>query len=217
MDTKPQTLPKVEKIVTETIDGKQVQKQMYADGSYGIRNNEIVTRYFDDGKAQTYLLKDNKFILKFENLSDGTKREFYDNGKVRHEQFPDGTKRDWHINGNNLHLKVYEHLSDGTERSWYLLNGYKAVEKFPDGTETRYDEKSGKITYHATKGVEDTAKYIALHKVAERQVAKSEKMRQDAEAKGKTPEKTVVKKLSPLQKSIQMAKALKEAKKSLEN
>ena len=62
----------------------------------------------------------------------------------------------------------------------------------------------------------DTEQYLAdkktalLKKVAERQVAKSEKLKQKAEAEGKTPEKTVVKKLNKLQKAIQISKAKKE-------
>lgn len=52
------TLPRVEKIVDETIDGKLVQKQLYADGSYGIRDGSIVERYFPDGKKQTYKKSD---------------------------------------------------------------------------------------------------------------------------------------------------------------
>ena len=77
-------LPRVERIVTETIDGKQVQKQIYADGSYGVRDGDSVERYFPDGKRQTYIKSADSFRLSKEVLPGGTKTYYNDQGKVNY-------------------------------------------------------------------------------------------------------------------------------------
>jgi len=125
-------LPQVEKIVTETIDGKEVQKQIYADGSYGIRNGDEIKRYFPDGKEQIYKYTRRGFTI------------------------------------------ISEELPDGTERKWDEY-GKKISEKLPDGTEIRYD-KRGKVTYHATKGKEDTVIYLAEQRVLEKMEKNKEKL-----------------------------------------
>ncbi len=176
-------LPQVERIVTETIDGKKVQKQIYADGSYGVRDGDNVTRYFPDGKEQTYFLESAYSF------------------RLSRELLPDGTWRCWHENGQ---MKE-ELLSNGTRRWWYE-NGQMESEQLPDGTTSSYDSK-GKMIYHATKGVEDTDLYVAKKRVAERRMKKEDKL-----SKGKD-ERVILPKMSKLSKAIEMKKAIKEVKK----
>ena len=48
-------------------------------------------------------------------------------------------------------------------REWYE-NGQLAYKKSPNGEEIRYD-KLGRITWHATKGIEDTQKYLEIQRI----------------------------------------------------
>ena len=116
------TLPQIIETNAELIDGKQVQKQIYADGSYGILEDDTVKRYLPNKTIQTYKLslETNEFILVTEKELDGTLRQWHDNGQLEYEVIPDKTT-------------------------------------------TRYD-KTGKIIYHATKGIEDTKKYLRAKK-----------------------------------------------------
>ena len=178
-------LPQVERIVTETIDGKQVQKQIYADGSYGVRDGDSVKRYFPDGTNQTYIKSADSFRLSTEVLPDGTKRGWYDNGYMRFEKFPDGTKREWYNNG---HMKS---------------------ENLPDGTRTIYNENRD-VIYHATKGVEDTVLYLARKHVAERRLEKEEKL-----SKRKRKRVILPKMYYKFEKAIKMKMAVLKVKKDL--
>ena len=228
-----QRLPQVEKIVTETIEGKQVQKQIYADGSYVIRDRNNVTRYFPDGKRQTYEKYYDLFILSREVLPDGTYHSWHGNGQMSSEKLPNGTYHSWYNDGQ---MKK-EKLPGGTEREWYdngqvqkeklpdgteyvyYENGQMASEKlsdgaeyvyyengnlkdahFPDGTMIRGDEE-GNVTYHATKGVEDTVVYLAKQRVALKRMAKEDKLSQGKD------ERVILPKMNKLSKAIEMTKA----------
>lgn len=116
------TLPQIIETNAELIDGKQVQKQIYADGTYGILENDTVKRYLSNKTIQTYRLSSEtkEFILVTEKEPDGTLRQWHDNGQLEYEVIPNKTT-------------------------------------------TRYD-KTGKIIYHATKGIEDTKKYLRAKK-----------------------------------------------------
>ena len=203
-------LPEIHKTITETIKGKRVQKWLYSDKSYGICENGTVTRYFPDGKIQTYNREYDKewdnyvFILAKESLPDGTLYKWYHDGRQSYEKLPDGTIRCWYENGQ----MELEKLSDGTEREFYsdgkmrraklpdgtiiewdhysksyglggriknekinnilmrewYENGQLAYKKSPNGEEIRYD-KLGRITWHATKGIEDTQKYLEIQRI----------------------------------------------------
>ena len=72
-------------------------------------------------------------------------------------------------------------------------------EKLPDGTKTYYNDQ-GKVTYHATKGVEDTVLYVAKKHVAERRLQK-----EDKRSKGKC---VILPKMYKLSKAIKMKKAV---------
>jgi YD repeat-containing protein len=174
-----QRLPQAERIVTETIDGKQVQKQIYADGSYGIRDGNAIKRFFPDGKKQTYVSPYGAFILRSESLPDGTERKWNWKGQMEWERRSDGTWISWYYDNNKL---FGEKRSDGTEHEWYD-NGQMAREKLPDGTERKWDgngqmvseespdgtrslwTNTGRLIYHATKGVSDTFVYLAKERV----------------------------------------------------
>ena len=138
-------LPEIEKTVKETIEGKEVEKEIYGDGSYGIRNGNEIKRYFPDDKSkeQTYVFLTGYYYLAEEKLSDGTVHRWYSNGLSSLEKLPDGTVREWFDDGQISH------------------------EKLPDGTETKYDF-NGEIRYHATDGVEDTKEYRIAQRVKNR-------------------------------------------------
>lgn len=182
-------LPQTERVVTETINGKQIEKKLYADGSYGVESNggRFVERYFPDGKKQIYSLNDEGSIHSMrEILPDGcmtsydakgnvTYRkswtgeergyEWYENGQKKSEIVVDGDDRyecKWYENGQ----KKYESLPNGEKREWYE-NGQIKLEcyrGFMLSLETRYNE-NGDVTYHATDGREDTAVYFAKKRV----------------------------------------------------
>ena len=115
MELSPQKLPQAEKTQIRTIKGDKVQKQTYADGSYGILAHNKVKRYFPDGKQQTYVNKNGDFILETQTLPNGTKREFYENGNLSDEYLPDGTQRHWYQSGQ----LQWQTLPNGTYCRWY--------------------------------------------------------------------------------------------------
>ena len=96
---------------------------------------------------------------------------------------------------------------NGTYRRWYG-NGQMAFEKLPGGTKTHYNDQ-GKVTYHATKGVEDTVLYLAKKHVAKRRLEKEDKL-----SKGKD-ERVILPKMNKLSKAIEMKKAVRKVKKDL--
>ncbi len=273
-DTPGRRLPKAKRVSKEIIDGKEIEKEFYGDGSYGVRNGDEMTRYFPDGKEQTYrrgFIVGEKLPngverrwrhgdLTYEKLadgssrswgpngrqwarrlSDGTRRTWYDDGKnLESEELPDGTFRKWYRNGQiegerlpgrstcawykNGQMES-EYLSDGTFHAWYgngqmaaerlpdcserrwYENGQMKSEELPDGTQTRYNRK-GKIIFHATKGVEDTAEYIIGQKIE-----KVHKRLKDKNIISKdAPDKTPVTKLGKVLASA----AIKRRKKSAE-
>jgi len=137
-----QRLPQAERIVKDIIlNGIKVEKQIYDDGSYGIRDDSHVIRYFPNGKLQTYRPIDGTFILKEESLPDGTFRNWHNNGQIEIE-----------------HSVFLKH-----RREWYE-NGSLSAEYFPDYTGIMYD-KHGKIIYHETETIKDTVVYLAKERV----------------------------------------------------
>ena len=138
-------LPHVEKMVTEEIGGKQVQKQIYADGSYGIRNGNEIMRYYESGIKQLYKLSDaNLFILRQEERPDGSEYKWHDNGQMRSKKLPDGSYYDYYRSGAMASRK----LSDGTEHEWYP-NGQMKSEKLPGKEKRAWDERGYEICYEA--------------------------------------------------------------------
>ena len=108
----------------------------------------------------------------------------------------------------------------------YWSNGAIMQVEKPDGSVEHYfDNKNnckrfikyydGQVDFkHYDKdGNDDTIKYLAIKKVAQRQAEKGEKLRQEAQEKGKSPEIMVTKKLNKVQKAIAMHKAKKEVSK----
>ena len=91
------------------------------------------------------------------------------------------------------------------------------------GADAVIKEINGKRYYQVSvahhNGKEDTVKYLAMKKVAERQSQKSEKLREQhveyTDSNGNVRERQSVEKLKPLQKTVQMLKAMREVKKSL--
>ena len=75
-----------------------------------------------------------------ETLSDGTLREWYENGQLKYGELPDGTQRDWYENG----LLKSETLPDGTKREWSDGTIFEGFETMPDGI-LRGKHNQGKI------------------------------------------------------------------------
>ena len=223
LNKEQQKLPKVERIVSETIEGEQVQKQIFADGSYiyGFNQGSTIYRYFPDSsfvRAYLYEKVDSDYILReVEDPHYRVIQRYYDNGQCEMEDR--GTRvTHWYENGQKKSESSYYYEDPGINFrvqnggiEWYE-NGRLAHIWLDCGFEEKYNEE-GDLTYHMTHGVEDTVKYLAIRKVAERQAEKSEKMRKQAEARGETPKRAVVKKLNPIQKAIAIKKAKKELSK----
>lgn len=167
-------------------------------------NGQMCHEKHQDGTERRW---DENGTLREEKLPDGTRREWYNSGILQTEHFPDGTYKTYHENG----ILWTEKLSDGTYRQ-YSRKGVLSEETFSDGTLSRWNS-DGKLIAHFTKDVDDTKEYLkklAIHKVAERQAAKNERLRWQAKAQGKTSEGLAVKKLNPLQKPIAIKKVKKE-------
>ena len=79
--------------------------------------------------------------LATEELPDGTEHSWYENGQLREEKLPDGTIHLWHENGN----RQGEILPDRTIREWYESEQLKK-EDLPDGTRREWYE-DGKQKY----------------------------------------------------------------------
>ncbi len=172
--------------------------------------NEIMLTSYDE-KGRIIEEKDD-----FGELVYCTKYTYYGDTDVVATKNEDGVVTTYDKLGNIIKEEAdgklrYEKLPDGTYHR-YHNNGQTEIASFPDGTYFEYNEK-GEITYHETKGFPDTAKYLAIKKVAERQAEKSEKMRKQAEARGEKPKRIAVKKLNPIQKAIAIKKAKKELSK----
>ena len=115
-------LPQIIKTVTETIEGKQVQKQMYLDDSYGILQDDTLKRYHPNKTVQTYQLstETKEFILISEKLPDGTKRQWYDNGQLEYEVLPNNTTTKYDKTGNIIY-----HATNGIEDTKKYLRAKK--------------------------------------------------------------------------------------------
>ncbi len=171
-------------------------------------------------------------VQSFENHQLVASYEYAENGE-------DIAKKTCYTLGKGNIIKVKsETLYDGKDIVKTTSYTYKNDNSIKEKTETLYDHKGAelpktiKYTYHKDtpsvssvtvkqgdktqfthydiNGNDDTVKYLAIKKVAERQVEKSEKLRQQAEASGKQPARTVVKKLNKLQKYFEMKKAKRE-------
>lgn len=158
---------------------------------------------------------------------DGEQLYFYDqvNGKIkRKDHYKNGVKTEsleYTLNNTLMRKSIYEggKLSEVIE--------YASDERILEQTKYLYHSNgkilsvgkntSGKTTYfrHYDKnGKDDTRLYLAKKKVAERQVEKSEQLREkDIEVKnadGTTRKRTTVKKLNPIMKAWKLHKALRE-------
>lgn len=171
-------LPQIAQIVEDTIDGKKVQKRIYIDGSYSLREGNEITRYFKNGRQLTYRPAKGGFILREEKRPDGTKRDWYENGQMEREILPDGTWYHWHKNGQMSHENLsngicrmwyengqleYEYLPDKTKCWWYENGKKRSDENLQNETYIEYD-KDGNVICHETKGEDDTRTYLKLRK-----------------------------------------------------
>ena len=208
LNEEQQKLPQVERTEGE--------KQIFADGSYtyGVEHDGTIHRHLPSGYTYIYKKVNSDYILKEERDRGISVRRYYDNGQYEMEDR--GTRiTHWYENGQKKSEDSYYYEDPGINTrinngtiEWYE-NGRIAHVWLDCGFEEKYN-KEGDLTYHMTHGIEDTSKYLAIKKVAERQAEKSKKMRQKAEIKGKTPKKAVVKKLKPLSKAIKVAIAKAE-------
>ena len=178
---------------SETISG--VKREYYADGVTVKREEyEKAQGEFEKGDYIEYHDSKDKKIKAIKNK--GSYVTFYENGVKKSEELPNGVKKEWDSDGRITH----EVRADKT------VVDYK------------YD-KDGKLVYHAVNGKEDTVKYLAMKKVAERQAEKSEKLREQkvmyTDNSGKLRPRQTVEVLKPVMKTIEMAKAMREVRKGL--
>ncbi len=234
-------LPEVVGVETVTIDGKEYEKKNFADGSYGIEHGSSgIEVHYPNNDVKTFKKKNGKeYYLMDEKLADGTHRVYdvfvhetrtsrliglYHGGKgamhrvakhyLQSETLPNGTVNTYYPYGKNESVKK----PSGEYKKWTVRG--LILQEITDNkvVDYKYDE-NGNLNYHAVNGVEDTVKYLAMKKVAARQAQKSEKLREQhveyTDANGNVREKQAVEKLKPLQKTVQMLKAMREVKKSL--
>lgn len=178
----------------EKLPGDNVSRTYYEDGvtlsGEDFPNGDYIQYYEGEGK-RVELKKTGNIIETYheDGVTLKTRRETSRYGSIKEE-------KEWDKEGRI----VFEHRKDGTRVDY------------------KYDE-NGNLNYHAVNGVEDTVKYLAMKKVAARQAQKSEKLREQhveyTDANGNVREKQAVEKLKPLQKTVQMLKAMREVKKSL--
>lgn len=124
-------LPEVVSINTENIDGKNVVKQVYADGSYGMDvGSDAVEIHYPDNSVRTF----NK-VIDYTNPTKETD-EYY----LALEKLPNGIEREWsHRDGKAF--MYYEKLPNGEERTWQNFSGkvYLNSEYIPGKVTRRYD------------------------------------------------------------------------------
>ena len=85
-------LPEVVGVETDVVDGKNVVKQLYADGTYGISyGSSDVEIHYPNGDVLGFL-KDNQgeYYLAEENRADGTVRYFNQYNVMSYEKLPNG-------------------------------------------------------------------------------------------------------------------------------
>ena len=133
---------------------------------------------------------------------------------------PDGVYSHYEAERFTGWKKLYsENLYTGERTDFeYYPNGGMKSKKLSSGTESRWDEK-GNLIYHATKGREDTKLYLAKQKLAQKQVAKSDELREKGgktvkNADGTTRQQTVVKKMGKLEKAVKLPLAMLRAKRA---
>lgn len=188
--------PKIEKIVTEDVNGKSVQKLMHEDGSYSVQDaSGVFTRYFKDGKVETY----EPTILE-EIDSDGTRR-YYRGGRLEQETFPNGVRYHYKVGTTGIEQEDYPNHT--TYRD-YTPSGNDEFTIFheKDGSEssTRTVRKAGKVVHHETNGVTDTilyrmkAKYLeALREKVGEKIKEREGKNQEAKKERAVENKTITK------------------------
>ena len=198
----------------------------------GTEKHYLSSETFPNGLIREYSVKGD---LVKETFPDKTWKQYSSNKKVTAECLADGTIMTYYGNGN---VATYTSPDKQTERTWHY-SGKLASEKLPGGVMRKWDsdgrityevradktvvdykyDENGNLIYHAVNGKEDTVKYLAMKKVAERQSQKSEKLREQhveyKDSNGNVRERQSVEKLKPLQKTVQMLKAMREVKKNL--
>ena len=169
-------LPEAVEIEAVVIDGKKVEKQKYADGSYGIKQeNGSLKIYGTDKSVKTYELLSDKgtdYYLSAEKLADGTERSFSRKGLVMSEKFPDGSKKEYDVYvyetrtsrlvgayhsgraGRYLRTKHYlqkETLADGTVHTFYP-NDQKESTLLPDGSFKKWNVRGAVLQEKSADG-----------------------------------------------------------------
>ena len=176
-------------------DGKRLEYRSYKYDEYRLP-------HFWGTRTKRYLCS--------ETWPNGDKKTYYPSGKIESFVTKNGlAEQTWYVNG----VKKYEKNPDGSYKCWndkeVLMHEHRVGKTVID---YKYDNR-GNLIYHATNGEEDTVKYLAMKRVAERQAEKSEKLRVQNQGVKNAPQ--TVKKLNVVQKAIQMAKARIDVKREL--
>ena len=196
----------------------------------------VQSEEFPNGNVICYYDRKDAKVRMSEKLEDGVLRTYYEDGvTLKSEEFKNGDKIEYY----NSETRKVKSSQIGEVYTTFYDNGKKETEKLPNGAKKEWDsdgrithevradktvvdykyDENGNLIYHAVNGKEDTVKYLAMKKVAERQSQKSEKLREQhveyTDSNGNVRERQSVEKLKPLQKTVQMLKAMREVKKSL--
>ena len=193
----------------------RLSAENFPDGTwkkYGVHVSETTTSRlvggYHSGKGSMH--RHVKHYLREECLPNGDVKAYYHSGNVERFTSKDGkTEQTFYEDGT----KKTEKLPKGSYKEWDS-EGRITHEKRADATlvDYKYDD-NGNVVYHAVNGKEDTVKYLAMKRVAERQAEKSEKLRKQNQ--GIENAQQTVKKLNPLQKAVEMTKAKIAVKREL--
>lgn len=225
--------PKVLSKEADTQNGLSGVKYSYADGSFGFKahasKNLIVTS--PDNTVTTY----NSELIRIKEEKQGHTFEYHEDGEsVKKAIFYNPENKNinaekiFDVNGTKISETRYKYHENSSQASsisvetdkesqvaHYDINGkeiskttytyYAGKNKVASLTIKKGDET--KFIHYDVNGNNDTALYLAIQKVAERQVEKSKKLRQESISENAAT-RLASPKLNNFQKFIEISRAL---------
>jgi len=203
-------------------NGDRVEKNIYNKETRSYEDGNLVYERDATGKNEKWYVYTDNVLTEVTNKINGiiNTRDIYD-GKGRlcsfkyymDPCFKGVVNEATYYNQENQTVNTQKHFAvDGGELSETKYKYYAAGDKIFSVTR-KYNDGRVDFKHYDKDGNDDTIKYLAIKKVAQRQAEKGEKLRQETQKKGKSPEIMVTKKLNKVQKAIAMYKAKKEVAK----
>ena len=152
-------LPRVEDVVVESLGDEKIEKQIYSDGSYGIRKGDKVTRYFKNGAVAQYIYNDEHkcFAIHSSTGPHGEKFEWHRNGALKREQYRCGLVFEY----DEYARKIYAKFTDDVECRWYRENlGSPAENHLWDRPSVDEISKTVNISNELTESLATTGKFF---------------------------------------------------------